>query len=124
MTLNRFVFYGEWLDNLKHLPQETQDKIIAEMVRYGVGEEPVYTDDILVTTTVQFVKGAIDKSKNNYQDRINAGLKHGRSKKIDDNEVYRLAQEGLKSQEIADRLGVSKSTIDHNAGWLNRKKKL
>ena len=32
MSLNRFVFYGEWIDNIKHLPQEMQDKIIADMV--------------------------------------------------------------------------------------------
>ena len=31
MSLNRFVFYGEWIDNIKHLPQETQDKIIADI---------------------------------------------------------------------------------------------
>ena len=27
--LNRFVFYGEWLDNIKDLPLDIQDKIIC-----------------------------------------------------------------------------------------------
>ena len=33
--IDTFVFYGEWLDNIKDLPVEEQDKIIADVVRYG-----------------------------------------------------------------------------------------
>ena len=45
----------------------------------------------------------------------------GRKKKIDDQKVYELAREGKTAQEVADELGVSKSAIDKNEGWKNRK---
>ena len=45
--LNRFVFYGEWIENIKQLPIEQQDKIIAEIVRYGIGGESAHADDAL-----------------------------------------------------------------------------
>lgn len=63
---NRFVFYGEWLDNIVNLPLETQDKIIAEIVRYGTGNQPRYTEDMMITMAVNFTKGAIDHSKEEY----------------------------------------------------------
>ena len=37
--IDTFVFYGEWLDNIKDLPIEEQDKIIADVVRYGTRKE-------------------------------------------------------------------------------------
>ena len=48
----------------------------------------------------------------------------GRKKKINDLDVYELAREnpGYTSQDIANILGVSKSSIDHSDGWKNRYK--
>ena len=63
---NRFVFYGEWLDNIADLPVETQDKIIAEIVRYGSNRDFEHSDDMMVAMAVNFTKGAIDNSKNEY----------------------------------------------------------
>ena len=48
----RFVFYGEWLNNIKSLDQATQDKVIADIVRYGTNEDMFYSDDPVVSTIV------------------------------------------------------------------------
>ena len=45
----------------------------------------------------------------------------GRKKKLDSQKVYALAREGKTAQEIADELGVSKSSIDKSEGWKNRR---
>ena len=37
-----FIVRGEWLDNINTLPMELQDKIIAEVVRYGTRRELQY----------------------------------------------------------------------------------
>ena len=118
--LNRFVFYGEWIDNIKHLPVETQDKIIADIVRYGIGTEGEHIDDPLAGTIVNFTKGAIDRAKNEYLKKIEAGKNYGRKKVTNDEEIYRLAKEGKKAQEIATILGIGKSTVEHNIGWKSR----
>lgn len=119
--LNRFVFYGEWLDSIKSMPLEVQDKIIAEIVRYGTNEVRCHEDDAVVTMAVNFTKGAIDHSKTEYLKKVEAGKNSGRKKMVDDKKIYELAREGKKSAEIADILGIGKSSVDHSEGWKNRK---
>ena len=68
--MSNFVFYRNWLDNIKDLPIEIQDKIIADIVRYGVEEEMAHSEDITIAMAVNFTKRAIDDSKAKYQAKI------------------------------------------------------
>ena len=119
--MGNFVFYRDWLDNIKDLPVEVQDKIIADIVRYGVEEEMAHTDDVTIAMAVNFTKRAIDTSKEKYQAKIEFGKTYGKSKKADDKRIYELAKAGMKSNEIAATLGISKSSVDHSEGWKQRK---
>ena len=121
MSLNRFVFYGEWLDSISHMPIEDQDKIIAEIVRYGTETQREHLDNPAITMAVNFTKGAIDKAKADYLQKVMAGHNYGRKKTVDDKAIYDLARQGKKANEIADLLGIGKSTVDHSEGWKNRK---
>lgn len=116
-----FIVHREWLDSIKNLPIEQQDKIIAEFVRYGTDLGLKHPDDALTQSFVNILKSRIDFSKNKYEKKVQAGKSAGRKKKVDDNEILRLALRGMKSAEIAEKLGVSKSTIDHSDGWKRRK---
>lgn len=122
-NLETFVVRKEWLDNIEGLPIEQQDKIIAELVRYGVGKESVHTEDATVQAFVNMVKGSINASKNNYLNKITQGGKGGRKKMLDDARIYELAQKGYTAQAVADELGYSKSAVDKSEGWKNRKVK-
>ena len=115
-----FIVHREWLDSIKNLPIEQQDKIIAEFVRYGTDLGLKHPDDALTQSFVNILKSRIDFSKNKYEKKVQAGKSAGRKKKIDDDEILRLALGGMKSAEIAEKLGVSKSTIDHSDGWKRR----
>lgn len=121
ITLNRFIFYGEWLDSINDLPLDIQDKIIGDIVRYGTDTERKHTDDQYVSMAVNFTKGAIDRSKDEYMKKILGGKNYGRKKTVDDKVVYEMANKGMKSADIANTLGVSKSSIDHCEGWKKRK---
>ena len=112
-AINTFIMRGEWLDCINGAPPEIQDKILAEMVRYGTGRELLYS--------VNLVKGRIDASKNDYADKIEKGSNGGRKKGTDDKKIYDLAKNGMTAQQIADQLGCSKSTVDKSSGWKNRK---
>lgn len=116
-----FIVHREWLDSIKNLPIEQQDKIIAEFVRYGTDLGLKHLDDALTQSFVNILKSRIDFSKNKYEKKVQAGKSAGRKKKVDDDEILRLALGGMKSAEIAEKLGVSKSTIDHSDGWKRRK---
>lgn len=116
-----FIVHREWLDSIKNLPIEQQDKIIAEFVRYGTDLGLKHPDDALTQSFVNILKSRIDFSKNKYEKKVQAGKSAGRKKKVDDDEILRLALGGMKSAEIAEKLGVSKSTIDHSNGWKKRK---
>ena len=116
-----FIVHREWLDSIKNLPIEQQDKIIAEFVRYGTDLGLKHPDDALTQSFVNILKSRIDFSKNKDEKKVQAGKSAGRKKKVDDDEILRLALGGMKSAEIAEKLGVSKSTIDHSDGWKRRK---
>ena len=116
-----FIVHREWLDSIKNLPIEQQDKIIAEFVRYGTDLGLKHLDDALTQSFVNILKSRIDFSKNKYEKKVQAGKSAGRKKKVDDDEILSLALGGMKSAEIAEKLGVSKSTIDHSDGWKRRK---
>lgn len=116
-----FVMHKEWLDSIAGLPVEQQDKVIAEIVRYGTGCELAYEDDPVIMAFVNLLKSRIDFSKNKYNQKVEMSKSAGRKKKVDDEEILRLAREGKSAQQIADMLGCSKSSIDHSEGWRNRK---
>lgn len=116
-----FVMHKEWLDSIAGLPIEQQDKIIAEIVRYGTDSKMQHPNDSLVNSFVGLLKSRIDFSKNKYSQKVEMAKGAGRKKKIDDEEVLRLARKGKNSTEIAELLGCSKSAIDHCDGWKRRR---
>lgn len=108
---------GEWLENIMTLPEEMQDKIIADIARYGTRQSTKYDDDPIVFSIVNGYKGRIDASIQEYEDKISMSKSAGRKKKLNEQRVYELAKEGRTAQEIANELGFSKSTIDKSKGW-------
>lgn len=115
-----FIVHGEWLDSINTLPPEMQDKVIAEIIRYGTERDMLYTNDPVVYSLVNMVKGKIDYSKDKFEESRKKGSTVGRKKLYSDEIIYKLAREGKRSEEIAQELGCSKSTIDKSAGWKSR----
>lgn len=122
MASDSFVFKKKWIDKIEALPVEQQNQILAEIVRYGTGAEMKYEGDAYISSLVKMVTDEIDFSKEKYNEKLIMSQFAGRKKKVDDSQVLRLALEGKNSTEIAEILGVSKSSIDHSEGWKKRKK--
>ena len=120
MADTTFIVHSEWLDCIANLPIEQQDKIIAEIIRYGTGNEMVHADDAVTQAFVNMVKGRIDYSKDKYAQKIEGGKTSGRKKTINNQKIYDLAKEGKSSAEIAEILECSKSSVDHSEGWKQR----
>lgn len=120
-AIETFVVHKEWLDSIAGLPRETQDRIIAEFVRYGCGLDPAHPEDAIAQSFVNILKNRIDYSKDQYAKKVAMGKTAGAKKKIDDRQIYELAQEGKTATEIATILNISKSSVDHSDGWRKRR---
>ena len=53
MADTTFIVHSDWLDSLKELPIEEQDKIIADTIRYGLDREIIHGDDPRVQAFVK-----------------------------------------------------------------------
>lgn len=118
---NTFIIRGEWLDSISSLPVDMQDKILADIVRFGTRKDMQYENDPVICSMVNLLKGRIDASINAYNEKVERSQKAGRKKKYDDSKIYTLAKQGKTAEEIALELGCSKSTVDKSEGWKNRK---
>lgn len=119
--INTFIMRGEWLENIETLPLDMQDKVLAEIVRYGTKKPTQYDNDPIIFSIVNGYKGRIDNSAQNYEKKVEISKTAGRKKKLDENKIWELAKEGKTAQQVADELGVSKSSIDKSEGWKQRK---
>lgn len=119
--IDTFIVRGEWLENIETLPLDMQDKVLAEIVRYGTRKPTMYDNDPVIFSIVNAYKGRIDNTIQDYENKVAMSKTAGRKKKIDDKKVYELARKGMTAQEVAEELGLSKSSIDKSEGWRNRK---
>ena len=116
-----FVFHGKWLDVINKLPHDEQDKVIADLVRYGAEMPLQYEDDLVINTLVQSFADRIDNSKKSYQDIQTMGLNNKKDVSDRDALIWKLAHDGMSASQIAAELDVSVSTVNHSKGWRNRK---
>lgn len=121
MADTTFIVHSDWLDSLKELSIEEQDKIIADTIRYGLDREIIHGDDPRVQAFVKMKSKDIDYSKEKYEQKKYMAQGAGRRKVIDDKAIWELAQQGNTSAKIAEILGVSKSSVDHSIGWKKRR---
>ena len=121
MADTTFIVHSDWLDSLKELSIEEQDKIIADTIRYGLDREIIHGDDPRVQAFVKMKSKDIDYSKEKYEQKKYMAQGAGRRKVIDDKAIWELAQQGNTSEKIAEILGVSKSSVDHSIGWKKRR---
>ena len=121
MADTTFIVHSDWLDSLKELSIEEQDKIIADTIRYGLDREIIHGDDPRVQAFVKMKSKDIDYSKEKYEQKKYMAQGAGRRKVIDDKAIWELAQQGNSSAKIAEILGVSKSSVDHSIGWKKRR---
>lgn len=118
--LKTMIVHGDWFQNMDMLTYEQQNYVMGEICRYGTGIES-QCNDPMIMAIVGMLKDRIDFSQTKYQEKVDSGQKGGgRNKKFSDEEIYKLAKEGKKSEEIANLLGCSKSTVDKSNGWKHR----
>lgn len=116
-----FIVHRDWLEDLAGLPVDKQDKIIADFIRAGCEMPQMHSEDSDIEAHVKRTMRSINISKKKYEEKVAMSKSAGRKKKLDDEQILKLAKEGYSSKEIAEILDCSKSAVDHSDGWRARK---
>ena len=122
-----FIWHSDWFKKLdKNLTKEQEDAIIAEIARAGSELELKHKDDPFISTIVNIMLDKIEFSKDKYRQKVNASKTAGRKKRFSDKLIYETIKEKgyTISEEVANFLKCSKSTVDHSNGWCHRLEEL
>jgi DNA-binding CsgD family transcriptional regulator len=115
-----FVFYADWINVIKAYDDSGQQELAGELAKqiiyYGVTGEITSTNPIIIGLVNSMCAALIEKSKNRYQACIRNGQRGGRPKQYNAEEIIALRNSGLTHQQIADRLGCSKKTVQRALG--------
>jgi DNA-binding NarL/FixJ family response regulator len=123
MSVENFVFYKNWFDSIKALNnRELENEVLRAIVEYGVEGELSNSNNGVVNMTFGLIKPQIDNAKNNYLAKVEGGKNAGRKRSYTDEQVQMLIDKGLRADEIAEELGVSRDTIYKTEPWRNRKR--
>lgn len=108
-----FVFFTNWITDLDMLDLDMQNKIIAEIARYGAGLPLKYEDDPIIYTFAKTRFGSIDNVKAKYQAKIEQSKNGGRPTKVDHLKIKELKAKGIyTAEQIAEMVGCSVSTVN------------
>ena len=111
---NSFVFYATNLEVVEALEQtnpELANDFLKAIVEYGIYGEYKKGNPMIDALMIQTGFG-IDKAKDRYAAAIENGKKGGAPKKIDDNRVLELKNQGMTNKQIAKELNCSVSSIE------------
>lgn len=118
-----FVFYADWIDVMKAYDDSGQSDIAGELAKqivyYGVTGEMTSKNPIITGLVNAMCAALIEKSKNRYNACKNNGQRGGRPNQFDKETIMQLREQGLSLQEIADKMGCSKRTVQRKLGVLD-----
>ena len=122
MTNRSFIFYPDWLDFINRIDSD-KDKfdLLNIITSYGCHGEYSNENPMMVAVFESLIKTKIDLAQEKYEEKIEAGKTFGRKKKVDDEDVFVLAKQGMKAKDIAAMLNVSVDAVYHSNGWKERK---
>ena len=124
MSVENFIFYKNWFDSIQSLNnRELENEVLRAIVEYGVNGELSDTSNGVVNMTFGLIKPQIDNAKNNYLMKVEGGKNAGRKRTYSDEEVQHMIDAGMRADEIANSLGVSRDTIYKTKPWRNRNAK-
>ena len=110
-----FLFLASWHDILEGYDSAGKPEIASELAKqiiyYGVTGKMTSSDPIITGTVTGTCAALIDKSKRRYNTCVANGKKGGKPEQFKAEDVWRLHQQGLSEQEIADSLGCSVKTV-------------
>lgn len=119
-----FIFYPSWLTFVDGLEGDMNKyKMLHAIVEYGCSGNHTTVDDPVIENTFQnLVRPLIDKAQGRYQKNVENGKNRGRKRIAQEDLIAELVSQGLRGNEIADKLCITPSAVYKTDAWRNRKK--
>jgi hypothetical protein len=124
MSRAKVVIMKDWLDLIeKRCSSDQVKEICYKLLQYGLNEKYEESEDLVVNIMLDTFCPQIDAMQETYRERVVQASRGGRPAALDNKMVWELAKQGLTGTDIAEKLGVPKSTVYSSAGWRNRNEK-
>lgn len=117
---NKFIFFESWDKYLDTLEEDKDinyvNAVARAIIKYGLYGD-CQTDDETIRRKVDAVcSDVIKNTKARYAASVKNGCAGGRPTQFDPDVAKQLHAQGLSLQEIADRIGCSKRTVQRKLG--------
>lgn len=119
MAIKTFIWHGDWNIALSALNDIDRLQAYDAIVRYGA--ENIEPKNLSEPAQAVFalIKPRIDYTKSKYESSIEVGKTGGRKLSYNPYELAKLRSQGYTAQQAAEKIGVTKSTVDHADAWRN-----
>lgn len=112
---SKFIFFESWDRYLDTLEEDRDinyvNAVARAMIKYGLYGD-CHTDDESIKRRVDAVcADLMNNTKARYAASLKNGNLGGRPEQFDKDTVLKLREQGLTLQEIADKIGCSKRTV-------------
>ena len=123
MEYENFVFYGSWKEHLDGLSdlcgEDVAKEVVWQIVNYGTTKEFDTDDQKIINMVNGMCRDLIESAKKRRAASTENGKQGGRPSKYSDEDIWKLHQQGLSDQDIADNLGCSVRTVQRKLKQMN-----
>jgi DNA-binding NarL/FixJ family response regulator len=112
---NKFIFFESWDKYLDTLEEDRDinyvNAVARAIIKYGLYGDCKTEDQTIIRKVNAVCADLMNNTKARYAASVKNGSMGGRPEQFDKDTVLKLREQGLTLQEIADRMGCSKRTV-------------
>jgi DNA-binding NarL/FixJ family response regulator len=120
---NKFIFFESWDKYLDTLEEDKDinyvNAVARAMIKYGLYGDCQTEDQTIIRKVDAVCADLMNNTKARYAASVRNGNMGGRPEQFDKETIVRLHSQGLSLQEIANRMGCSKRTVQRKLGVLD-----
>lgn len=117
---NKFIFFESWDRYLDTLEEDRDinyvNAVARAMIKYGLYGDCKTEDQTIARKVDAVCADLMNNTKARYAASVKNGSMGGRPEQFNKETVLQLRKQGLTLQEIADKMGCSKRTVQRKLG--------
>lgn len=119
---NKFIFFESWDRYLDTLEEDRDinyvNAVARAMIKYGLYGDCKTTDETIIRKVDAVCSDLMNSTKARYAASVKNGNNGGRPVQFNSEVAKQLKAQGFTHQEIADKMGCSKKTVQRKLGVI------